>query len=60
VVTWSKAMVERVRMAAGPARVGAAATFPFGVDRHGTTNIELPNKAPDPARVRSGRMRVVT
>ncbi|HYE87436.1 MAG TPA: ADOP family duplicated permease [Vicinamibacterales bacterium] len=57
---WSHEMHARVRSAAAGAVVGAAATFPLGADRDGTTDLVFPGEAPDPNRVQTSRSRMVT
>lgn len=57
---WQTELLSRVSHAAGGATVGAANSFPFQIDRDGTTNIEVAGIVPNPARPLSSRMRIVT
>lgn len=59
-IAWSDEMRNRVRSVTGTAIVGAAATFPLQTERDGTSDIELENEVPDPNRVRTSRVRMVT
>ena len=57
---WSNEMRSRVRSAAAAAVVGAAATYPLQTDRDGTMPVGLLHESPDPNRVNTSRIRVVT
>jgi len=57
---WADDLMDRVRAAAGDARVGAANLFPLRGDQDGGLNVELDHEPADPSRVRGGRMRMIT
>src|SRR5204863_9410011 len=57
---WADEMIQRVRAAAAGTPVGSAWTFPLRTDRDGVFNIELQSDPPDPYRVRTARVRVVS
>ena len=57
---WLDELLRRARAAAGDGMVGAAASYPFRVDRDGTLNFDLESEPPDPTRDRGGHIRWVS